>query len=119
LLTPFVTRLSRDGEIVSSTLFGGAGDAAHSIAIASNGDAITTGSTRGTSFESVNPVLAPPEMFAPEPGLKGFIARISADATTVRYAFLIPWAGLFALPSDEQAIFASDTGIVLVNLPGR
>lgn len=111
----FVTRISPLGAVVSSTLFGSHGDVGYSMALTSNGDAVISGYvTNPRAFRAVNPAVIPADLFPDE--RRYFVARVSADGTTARYAFLIPSWNLVALSSDDVALFQTRSGLVFLNL---
>ncbi|MBL8177517.1 MAG: hypothetical protein JNK48_22765, partial [Bryobacterales bacterium] len=112
----FATRISRLGEVVSSTLLGSNGDVGFSLALASNGDAVISGHAASPpTYRTVNPVPIPPDLF--REGSSSFLARVSSDATTARYAFVIPDWSLVTLVSDQVALFQTRTSLVFLTLP--
>jgi uncharacterized protein (TIGR03437 family) len=100
----YVARISPAGGLVSSTLLGGqCGDSADGLAVASDGDAIVTGIAGSPAFPVVNPLEAGPVLG----GWKGFLARVSPDATTLRFSTFISFTRTVAAPPSGP--------IVLVN----
>lgn len=79
----FVTKINPTGTaLVYSTYLGGAsGDIASSVAIDQAGQAIVTGFTSSTDFNTLNPVQA-----SSKGGLEGFVSKIAADGSALIYS---------------------------------
>lgn len=116
----FVARISQAGGIISSTLLGGqCGDSANTLALASDGDAIVTGTAGSPAFPVLNPLEAGPVLG----GYKGFLARVSADARTLRFSTFLsftetPWYSVAAPPSGPIVLVNANTStLTFLTLP--
>lgn len=88
-------------------LGGQCGDFVNTLALASGGDAIITGTTGSPAFPVVNPIEAGPVLG----GYKEFVARVSPDATQLLFSTFLSFTG-----TDWYYVAASSSGpIVLVN----
>jgi hypothetical protein len=93
----FVARLTADGSaFVYSTYLGGSGgDGITGLALTPDEDAWVVGAGSAAGFPLVNPLFPRPEVGG------GFLARISADGSTLKYSTFLPGAGPRGIALDS------------------
>ncbi len=112
----FATRLSADGTtLLASTYLGGTSDdIALCVAMAPNGDIVVGGKTSSTEWPTSEGAAFDTFLGGSVNGGDGFIARVSADGTTLVVGSYVPGSGDelvagIALDADERIVAAGWT----------
>ena len=110
----FLTRLSPAGEIGASTTLGGQCAAPMDMVLAANDDVIFTGRATSPDFPLVDALELGPSPHS----YVGFVARISADASTLRFSsFASSDRPAVTVSSTEQIILGSGNTLEFLTMP--